>query len=121
MSTIPPNAVRSYPPSWLSPGLVVALAPWDKQTIVVPPSSPLLILPPNPNRIAVAFFALRTDATPAFVSPFADASLYNIPIPSTTGYLLIGIDDHYSLVGGQWYAYSDGGATVRVVEFKRPT
>lgn len=117
----PTTAARDPSAAWLNPELVTILAPMSYKDHVVSAGVPTQVLTPNPRRIAVAFITSLSTADGTFVSPFADPQTFGVPVPSSTRLVSFAVDDVFSMLREAWYVYHASGATVRVVEFVRPT
>lgn len=115
------NATRDAGSAWLSPQLIFALSPQSYKDWTIPAGVPTLVLTPNPMRIGCAFLLSVATVDGTFVSPYSDPQSFGVPIPATQRIASFSADDLFSLVGSAWYIYHASGATVRVIQFVKPS
>lgn len=113
-------ARREVPAAWLTPQLIVSLAPYSYKDYTIAPGVITQILGINNRRIGITLIISTATIDGTFVSPDGDPQTFGIPIPAATRIISFQVDDLLSLVAKSWYAYHASGATIRVIEFSRP-
>ena len=107
--------------SWLSPAVVMALAAQTERTVTLAPATATPILDADPER--VAFGVLKSTALGSMpkLSPFPDVSVFALREDANTDFAIVTLQDWFTLVCNQWFAFSTAGGSIRIVEWRTPT
>lgn len=114
------DATVDIGPDWLTPGRVLALSNPILQPVTLPAGVIVRICTNNPMRVGLFILGPVTITGVLTVGPYKDPSSFGINLTSTNNALAVSLSQWMSFTCQEWYAYSQGGATLVVGEMVRP-